>query len=114
VLKALEEFGISKSDANLYIYLAKKGPKKASELGKTLRISKQQLYPALRNLESRGLVIASPDRPSKFSALPFEKVLECLIHLKKEKFKEIQNKKVELLTLWESSECEKENQTKEG
>ena len=109
VLKALEEFGISKSDANLYIYLAKKGSKKGSELLEALRISKQQLYPSLRSLESRGLVMASTNLPAEFSALPFEKVLDCLIHLKKKKAKEIQNKKVELLTLWESSESEKEN-----
>lgn len=109
VLKTLEEFEISKADATLYVYLAKKGPKETAELAKSLNTTKQKLYPILRNLEKKGLIMANEKHITIFSALPFDKAIDSLMHVKMVKAKEINNKKIELLALWESIEAEKEN-----
>ena len=108
VLNALEEFGLSHSDGIIYIYLAKMGPKKKNELVKALKMTKQQLYSSLKKLEDRGLIIAESNKTTTFSALPFDKVLECLVYTKMEKAKAIQNRKVELLALWESIKSKEE------
>ena len=108
VLRVLKEFRISETEANIYVYLAKKGSKSNVQLAKTLKMSLRQLNPTLQKLESRGLIMTSSSRATIFLALPFEKVLECLVHIKEQKAQEINEKKVELLELWKSIEVEKE------
>jgi DNA-binding transcriptional regulator GbsR (MarR family) len=108
ILSALGEFGISRSDGIMYIYLAKMGPKKEDELAKALKMSKQQLKTSLKKLEYRGLIITGSKKTTTYSALPFDKVFESLIYAKMEKAKAIQNRKVELLALWESIKSKEE------
>jgi sugar-specific transcriptional regulator TrmB len=103
VLKTLESFGLSRTDAEVYVYLAKKGPKEGRELADALQITKQQLYPCLKNLKSKGIITVSLERPAMFSALAFEKVLELLIEIKVEQSKAISETKKELLASWRST-----------
>ena len=100
VLKTLEGLGLSRADAEVYVYLAKKGPRKGRRLANDLQITKQQLYPSLRNLEKKGIVTVSLDRPALFSAVAFEKVLELLITIKMDQAKAIKETKKELLNSW--------------
>jgi sugar-specific transcriptional regulator TrmB len=102
VLKILEGFGLSRIDAEVYVYLAKKGPKKGRELANALQIAKQQLYPSLKNLKNKGIVTVSRERPALFSALAFEKVLELLITIKIDQAKAFKDTKKELLNSWRS------------
>jgi len=108
VLNALEEFGISSIEGTVYVYLAKIGPKKATELSEAIKIAEQQLYPILRRLEDRGLIMLDSKKSTTFSALPFDKVLEFLIQVKIQKAQAIKNNKTELISLWESIEFQKE------
>jgi sugar-specific transcriptional regulator TrmB len=93
-------------DAQVYILLAKRGPLKAIEVGKALKMSKPQLYRSLNSLESRGIVSATLEHPAKFSALPFEKALDLLAKAKMKKALEeaqrIQESKDELLANWKA------------
>ena len=100
VLKTLEGFGLSRMDAKVYVYLAKKGPKKGRELANALQVTKQQLYPSLKNLKNKGVVTASLERPALFSAVAFEKVVELLIKIKVEQAKAIEETREELLSNW--------------
>jgi sugar-specific transcriptional regulator TrmB len=102
VLKALEELGLARLDARIYVFLAKKGPKKAQDVAGFLRISKQQLYPSLRSLQSKGLVNATLEHPARFSAVPFEKALDLFAKAKMEEAKSIQQSKDNLLSDWQS------------
>ena len=100
VLKTLEAFGLSRVDSEVYLYLAKKGPKKGREVAIALQIPKQQLYPSLKNLKNKGIISVSIDRPTLFSALAFEKVLELLIAIRVDQAKAIKETKKELLKSW--------------
>jgi len=106
VINTLMSFGLTRMDAQIYILLAKKGPLKAIEVGKALKMSKPQLYRSLKSLESRGIVSATLEHPAKFSALPFEKALDLLAKAKMQKALEeaqrIQDSKDELLANWQS------------
>jgi len=89
-------------DAEVYVYLAKKGPKKGSELANALQVTRQQLYPSLKNLKNKGVVTASLERPALFSAVAFEKVVELLIAIKVEQAKAVKETKKELMDSWRS------------
>jgi sugar-specific transcriptional regulator TrmB len=102
VLKTLEGFGLSRVDAEVYVFLAKKGPQRGRELADGLQITKQQLYPSLKNLKNKGIVTASLERPVLFSAVAFEKVLELLIKIKVEQAKAIKETEKELVDSWRS------------
>jgi len=102
-------------DAQIYILLAKKGPQRAVEIGKAFRTSKQQLYRSLRNLESRGIVSATFERPAKFSALPFEKTIDLLSKAKMEKAlqeaRRIEEEKNDILANWQGLSLVDQNDT---
>ena len=102
VLKALEELGLARLDARIYVFLAKKGSKKAKDITNLLRISKQQLYPSLKSLQSKGLVNATLEHPARFSAVSFEKALDLFAKAKMEEAKSIQQSKDSLLSDWQS------------
>jgi sugar-specific transcriptional regulator TrmB len=82
--------------------LAKRGSRRGKDLCNSLKITKQQLYPCLKNLQKKGVVNASCNRPALFYALPFEKVLDLIIEVNKEKAKALQASKKELLSSWRS------------
>ena len=102
VLKTLEDIGLTKIEAKVYVFLAKKGTQKAQDAAKQLKIAKQQLYPSLKALQSRSIVIATLEHPARFSAAPFEKALDLLAKAKMEEAKIIQQNKNSLLSDWQS------------
>jgi sugar-specific transcriptional regulator TrmB len=104
VLKALESLGLSQSDAQVYIYLATTGPKKARELVKTLAIGKRQVYRSLKRLQDKGIAIIDNERPFELSAVPFDEVLDLLMEIKKEQAKALQASKEELVSDFRTGE----------
>ena len=78
VLDALVGLGLTLTEAQAYVFLAKKGPHKGKELADALRLTRQQLYPCLKNLQGKGLVNCTTKRHVVFSAVPLEKVLDML------------------------------------
>ena len=102
LLDTLKGFGLNRSDAKIYVYLAKKGPHKAQEICNELHVRKQQVYPCLENLQNKGLIYATLEHPATFYALSLEKVLDMYARSKVDEAKNAQRKKAELLKLWQS------------
>ena len=102
VIKTLESLGLTQMDAKVYVLIAKKGPIKARDAAKALKISKQRLYPILKNLQSKGIVNSTLERPARFTALPFEKVLDLFVKVKLEQAQRIQQNRDALLSDWQS------------
>jgi sugar-specific transcriptional regulator TrmB len=102
VLKTLGSLGLTLLDAKVYILLAKRGPIKARDAAKALKISKQRLYPIIKNLQSKGIVNSSLERPARFSAVEFEKVLDLFLKAKMEQAQHIRQNMDELLSDWKS------------
>ena len=65
-------------------------------------MNKQQLYPSLKNLQSKGVVSVTLEHPAKFSAIPFEKVLDLYLKTKMEEVRRIQQSKDQILNDWQS------------
>jgi len=94
----LGKLGLSQTDAEVYIYLATNGPKKAKAMVNYLDINREQVYRSLKRLQNRGITISNDEHPIKFSAVPFEEVLDMLLKLKKEEAKVLQESKEELIS----------------
>jgi sugar-specific transcriptional regulator TrmB len=102
VLKTLVSFGLTQIDAQVYVFLAKKGAQKGRDIRKALKITKQQLYPSLKNLQKMGIVSSTMEHPARFTAIPFEKVLDLFIRARVEETQRLQQSKAEILSKWQA------------
>jgi len=59
--------------------LAKTGPSKASEVARAVLINRTETYRTIRNLQRRGLVEATLERPVRLQSVPFDRCLSTLI-----------------------------------
>ena len=97
VISALTSFGLSRSEAEVYIYTANRGPQKAEDLAESLNFCKSTVYSCLKNLKKKQLV--SKDHAT-YSALPFEEALDLLIAREKKQANHLQERKKRLLERW--------------
>jgi HTH-type transcriptional regulator, sugar sensing transcriptional regulator len=102
VLNTLTSLGLSRLDSQVYIYLSKKGPQKGKEISKALQIQKQQLYRSLKYLQSKGIVSSTIEHPARFSAVPFDKVVDIFIRTKMAEAQNIQANKDQILVHWKA------------
>jgi sugar-specific transcriptional regulator TrmB len=100
VIEVLMKLGITETDSQVYIYLAKKGPQTGENIAKTLNMTKQQTYRCLKTLQIKGITNTTLKSSTCFSAIPFEKVLDIITKTKKQEAKNIQkNRKASLSNL---------------
>ncbi len=109
ILKTLEEVGLSHVESEVYIYLAKTGPRKARDLSNGLRMTKQQLYPALKGLVFKGMVMSGAKRATLFSALCFEELLSRYVKINVEQAQSVTDTKQELLESWRKMPAKTDN-----
>ena len=102
VFKTLTGLGFSDIEAQVYVFLSKKGLKRGRDISLALKMNKQQLYPSLKNLQSKGVVSVTLEHPAKFSAIPFEKVLDLYLKTKMDEVRRIQLSKDQILNDWQS------------
>ena len=102
VFKTLTGLGFSDIEAQVYVFLSKKGLKRGRDISLALKMNKQQLYPSLKNLQSKGVVSVTLEHPAQFSAIPFEKVLDLYLKTKMEEVRRIQQSKDQILNDWQS------------
>jgi sugar-specific transcriptional regulator TrmB len=63
--------------------LARTGPAKAREVARTVQINRTETYRTIKNVQRRGLVEATLERPVRFQSVPFDKCLQILIEERK-------------------------------
>ncbi len=106
MLKTLSTLGFDEIGAQIYVYLAKKGARKASDVCKTLKLTKQQFYPSIKQLQSKGILNTTIERPARFSVIPFEQVLDLFIKAKMDEAKGLQQRKKDILANWQNLKLE--------
>lgn len=77
---SLEEFGLSKYEAQAYVSLISKGTISASELAYYSDIPRTKVYPTLLKLENKKLVIISKSKPIMCTAIAPEDAFDSIIH----------------------------------
>ena len=100
VIKALKGLGLSSVDVQVYIYLARAGPKKMREITLALNLPERKVERSLKELQEISIVKASIENPLEFVAVPFEEVIDLFIEVKREQAKTMQESREELLTSW--------------
>lgn len=96
----LQDLGLSKNEIQVYLYLSFCNERKASEISEALNLHRTNTYQILRDLEKKGLVSSTLEKPLKFIATPFEKAIETLIEAKKLSIQKLESKKKNLINTW--------------
>ena len=100
IIEIIEGFGLERSDAELYVYLAKKGPKSIKEIVKQMKMTDPNVYDSLKRLASHGYVSSRKEQQTLFFALEFEQIIERMIS-KKNKEAQLSQKAInELFDSW--------------
>ena len=102
MLKALTSLGLSQTDTEIYIFLAPKAPQNVKDIADALRMKKQQLYPCLQNLQNKGIVNCTSERPTLFSAVPIEKVTDLLVKANLEEAQLMEENRQKILSFWQT------------
>jgi sugar-specific transcriptional regulator TrmB len=100
VINALKEFGLSSVDIQVYIFLAKNGPNKMREIAAAKNLNEKEVEHSLKDLLSLEIVKTSIENPLEFNAMTFEDLIDLFIEVKKEKTKNMQENREELLLNW--------------
>ena len=102
VEKILKDIGLTEKEAEVYIFLAKLGALKSREVAKQIKKDKAQVLRILKSLESKGLAESTLETPKRFTAIPFEKVLDALVKAKRDEATIIEGAKKDLLLYWKT------------
>lgn len=98
----LVTIGLARNEARVYIFLAKKGAKKASEVAKLLSFPRTETYHLLGALQKKGLVSCTMHYPVRFVAVPFDSALKTLLGIEKQRVISFERQGKVLLDLWSS------------
>ncbi len=71
--------GLTQPEAEIYILLAKNGPKAKEEIQNCTKTFEPQLVQDLTSLQEKGFINSTTKEETLFSAIPFEQVLDNLI-----------------------------------
>ena len=102
IVKVLKELGLEKADAEVYVFLAKQGPRQSREVALMLNLDEEIIHKSLKDLQSIEIVKASIEHPFEYEALSFEQVIDIFIEVKKEQAKTMQENKEEILSNWKA------------
>jgi sugar-specific transcriptional regulator TrmB len=100
VIRILKDVGLTEKETEVYVFLARHGASKGLEIAKRIKKHKAQVYNILKNLQAKGLVEPTLEFPARFSAVPFEKVIDLSVKAKRDEAAFIENAKKEILSYW--------------
>ena len=106
IVKEFESFHLTPDESKAYLFLLKTGPKSAGQIARYIKLYRMKTYRILRDLEERGLIEATIERPQKFVAVPLEKSLELQINDQKEKLSSLEKSRDTILEQWKKSYVE--------
>lgn len=100
VFKALMSLGLSKTNAQVYVFLANAGPQSVEEMVDELKLNEAVLRRSLQALSRKRIVFLSQS-PASFHALPFDEALKLLAKEQLKKVEDVEQKKSEILSKWQ-------------
>jgi sugar-specific transcriptional regulator TrmB len=98
----LKSLAITETEVEVYLFLAKHGALKGTEVSRQLKKDKAQIYHILKCLQSKGLIEATLESPIRYMLVPFEKVIDQAIEEKRKEAQRIEKTKQEVLTYWKA------------
>jgi sugar-specific transcriptional regulator TrmB/CBS domain-containing protein len=102
IVRVLQEQGLTRREAEIYLFLSKKGTQNVRFLSANLKIERVQAYRALKSLQEKGIVEATLEAPTRFTAAPFEILIDSYIKGRKAEVDKLQAQKDNLVAYWKS------------
>jgi sugar-specific transcriptional regulator TrmB/CBS domain-containing protein len=102
VTKFLQLLGLSKREIQVYMFLAKSGVQSTSFVAKRLKMERVQAYRTFKKLQEKGFIEATLERPTRFTIVPFETLVDNFISAKRNEVTNLNDQKTSLLTAWQS------------
>jgi len=102
ICNSLMNFGLSKNEARVFIYLAKFGEQKAHKISRALSLHRTETYKILKRLEEKSLAYRILDKPIKFAVIPINKALDNLVQEEKQRILQLEEEKKKILESWDS------------
>jgi predicted transcriptional regulator len=96
----LINFGLTKSQAKVFIYLGKYGSKTASEIAKALQLPRTETYHLVNSLQNIGLVLAELAHPTKYSAMDMKEAVNTLVKQEQERIDNLADKEKSISAMW--------------
>ena len=96
----LINFGLTKSQAKVFIYLGKYGSKTASEIAKALQLPRTETYHLVNSLQNMGLVVAELSHPTKYTAMEMKEAVATLVKQEQERIDTLATKEESLSEMW--------------
>ncbi len=100
IYRTLSDFGLSKNEVNVYLFLLKTGMHKASKISERLGITRTEIYKILKSLEAQGIVIRLIEKPFRYLAIPLEDLFNIYIQKEYNHVRTIENQKEDLIQKW--------------
>jgi sugar-specific transcriptional regulator TrmB len=100
VQRVLKNLGLTVKEAELYIFLAKYKPLRSGEIAKGIRTHRVEVYRMLKSLQTKGVIQATLESPTRFTIVPLENILDSFIKAKKEETAIMENTKQSVLNDW--------------
>ena len=94
----LKTIGLTDKETEIYIFLAKHGVQKISQISKSLKTNKGLAYRVLKNLQQKGIIQITLESPARYTAVPFEKVIDNYIASKRQEAKVIEKVREDLIS----------------
>jgi sugar-specific transcriptional regulator TrmB/CBS domain-containing protein len=98
----LQVLGLSKREIQVYMFLAKSGVQSTSFVAKRLKMERVQAYRTFKKLQEKGFIEATLERPTRFTIVPFEVLLETFINAKKNEIASLNEQKENLMAAWKT------------
>lgn len=111
ITKFLQVLGLSKREIQVYMFLAKSGVQSTSFVAKRLKMERVQAYRTFKKLQEKGFIEATLERPTRFTIVPFETLLEAFINSKKSEIAKLNEQKESLMSTWRTVSAPESNYT---
>jgi sugar-specific transcriptional regulator TrmB/CBS domain-containing protein len=102
VTKFLQILSLSKREIQVYMFLAKSGVQSTSFVAKRLKMERVQAYRTFKKLQEKGFIEATLERPTRFTIVPFETLVDTFISAKKNEVVSLSDQKQSLIKAWQS------------
>jgi sugar-specific transcriptional regulator TrmB len=96
----LINFGLTKSQAKVFIYLGKYGSKTASEIAKALQLPRTETYHLVNSLQNMGLVVSELSHPTKYAAMDMGEAVATLVKQEQDRIDVLADKEESLSEMW--------------
>jgi sugar-specific transcriptional regulator TrmB len=102
IKKILKNLELTEKEAEVYVFLSKHGVLKCGEIAKGMKRHKAQIYRILKILQTKGLLESTLEAPTRYTAVPFETVLDLSIKAKRDEAAQMEKTRQDILDYWKN------------